>query len=942
MKRNATKSLLLIPLFFLIILVNMGYTRLEDGSSSFKTEEFIEAELGKINGPIAKFSGSNASADNYLMNHYTTSNRLQDPALQELPDISYNIEIPADGDYFIWMRVKVPAFQNMFGNYLSLYIGSDNLYYNACILKRNNDWEWQRVTNLRLKKGIHSIDFKHKDFHLGIDKIFITSTGSDLTGLGANPSREEILKNNFNSPISITYPIPSENEGVGLDFPRPPLEHPRLFLRERDITALKEKTNNPLMKTAWDKIVVSSKVNTDELLDAPVDGMANFSMETIYSIESNALMYVLYKDKDLGRNAIDAMLNFFNTVKFNPSTSDISRIYGRFILSAAIVYDWCYDLLDDTEKKSLISWAETMASKLELGWPIIKQGAVTGHGSEYQLMRDMLSAGIAMYDENKNIYEFAAGRFFKHFVPARTFFYPGGYHHQGSSYGGYRFTTELYATALFDKMGYPAIFGDDQKKVPYYAIYNRRPDGQIMRNGDDYTSGRTNEYWTVYGQSDLLCASLFKDPIVMGEAIREMNGFGKTNDYLFDFLLVDPSVKPEPLDKLPLTKYFPSPLGAMVARTGWELGKNSPTVVASMKIGEYQFLNHQHLDAGQFQLYYKGALATEGGHYDAYGTDHDYNYYKRTISHNTLLIYDPNEKTLRNRVNDGGQYFPNNGSEAPTIDVIKKDHKVATILAHKYGPDSIKPEFSYLKGDITHAYTNKVSQVKRTFVFLNLKEEIHPAALIVFDKVISSNENFKKTWLLHSIEEPVIDGNKTEIIRSKKGYNGKMVNTTLWPAPDDLQISKIGGEGREFEVNGVNYPVINKLPNPETTHNEAGSWRIEVSPKKPAKENYFMNIMQVMENGINELPVKKIDEKSVVGAQIADRVVLFSKNSELLKSPIQFSIKDDKQFKILLTDLAHGKWKVLKDKKVILSDIYVKEDGTLYIDGNKGDYVVTK
>ena len=92
----------------------------------------------------------------------------------------------------------------------------------------------------------------------------------------------------------------------------------------------------------------------------------------------------------------------------------------------------------------------------------------------------------------------------------------------------------------------------------------------------------------------------------------------------------------------------------MVARTGWEMGMDSPVAMAYMRIGE-RWANHHHLDAGTFQLYYKGILAFNPGRYDAYGTEHDYNFNKETISHNGLLIYDPNETMPNNVVNSGGQ-----------------------------------------------------------------------------------------------------------------------------------------------------------------------------------------------------------------------------------------------------------------------------------------------
>jgi hypothetical protein len=916
------------------------------GQESFTTERMIECEQGTLKGSMQKYTGGDASGGIYVMNHYTVTKRLDDPDLQALPDVSYSIDIPSAGDYFLWLRVRVPVSGNkVFGKYLSIYIGTDNSNYNSCIVTVNKSWEWQRVTNLRLKPGKHTLDFKHKDFGFGIDELFLTATGSDLSGLGMNPGREEILKVNRNIMTPITYPPLTEKDGLGLNFPKPPAEHPRLFLRARDIQGLKEKAMNPLMKMAWDKIVAASKEQTDGMLDAPADGLANFTMKTINAIEAKALMYVLYKDKTSGRNAVEAMINFFNTVKFNPSTSDIYRLYGRFMLSGAMVYDWCYDLLTNEEKSVLIGWMETMAAGMEIGGPAIKQGSVTGHASEFQLMRDIMAVAISTYDEKKDMYMLAAGRFFKYWVPVRAFFYPAAYHHQGVAYGGYRFMCELYATALFDRMGFPEIFGKEQKNVPYFALYNRRPDGQIMRDGDDYVSKTTESYWSRNGASDVICASIFKDPVIMGEAMREIKEFGSSGDYLFDFLLADPSLKPLPVDKLPLSRYFPGPLGAMVARTSWESGKKSSTAVVVMKLGEYQFSNHQHLDCGNFQFYYKGALVSEGGYYDAYGSDHDYSYNKRTIAHNSILVNDPDEHFSRLDVNDGGQRFPNGGNEPADLEVlISKGYKVGDLMAHQVGPDHVKPEFTYLKGDLTNAYTTKVQQFQRSFVFLNLNSKEHPAVLVVFDRVTSSNKSFKKTWLLHCIEEPVIKGTNTTIARTQKDYSGKLINTTLLPESENMVISKVGGPGHESEVMGINHPA-RSLPDPLTTSDESGSWRIEVSPKDASVNDLFLNVMQVMDNSTNILPLttNKIISDKMVGTEIADRVVLFSKTGDKLGENIDFTLSGSGKLKVLITDLKDGFWKLEKPGENAKEEYQVTKDGsTLYFSGKAGKYKLTR
>ena len=87
-----------------------------------------------------------------------------------------------------------------------------------------------------------------------------------------------------------------------------------------------------------------------------------------------------------------------------------------------------------------------------------------------------------------------------------------------------------------------------------------------------------------------------------------------------------------------------------------------------------------------------------------------------------------------------------------------------------------------------------------------------PAALIVFDKVVSSDPTFKKFWLLHSIEEPTIEGNRFIVRRTKNGDTGMLQNHVLLPEAGNAQIEKVGGKGKEFWVFGTNYPN-DALPN---------------------------------------------------------------------------------------------------------------------------------
>jgi hypothetical protein len=110
-----------------------------------------------------------------------------------------------------------------------------------------------------------------------------------------------------------------------------------------------------------------------------------------------------------------------------------------------------------------------------------------------------------------------------------------------------------------------------------------------------------------------------------------------------------------------------------------------------------------------------------------------------------------------------------------------------------------------------------------------------PDVFVVFDRVTSTKAQFPKTWLLHSIEEPVIDGNRFTIQHD----GGTLLGYTLLPRQG--RIEKVGGPGKEFLVAGTNYPVQDAP--------EAGAWRIEVKPFSPSRTDYFLHVLCVAEKG---------------------------------------------------------------------------------------------
>lgn len=430
------------------------------------------------------------------------------------------------------------------------------------------------------------------------------------------------------------------------------------------------------------------------------------------------------------------------------------------------------------------------------------------------IMRDMLSAGVALYDEYEEMYDQAAGLFFRDFLPGRNWFYPGGAQHQGVAYGDSRFGSDLYPLFIFDRMGFGNVYHPSQRFVPYHWIYMRRPDGRMMTQSDDFV-------WTPK-LPQILASSYYNDGYILADYLKDEWDFGVLRhatdplDELYVLLWRDPDLESWDLRELPTTRYFGDPFGWMVARTGW----SDDAVIASMQVNVYNFLNHQHQDAGAFQIYYRGTLACDTGLYGGTGGSyvgpHNVNYYKRTIAHNSLLVYDPDEEWSTRgfreieKVNDGGQRFPNGWVAARDLQsFLSADYKTGDVLGWWFGPDTARPDVSYLKGDITEAYSEKVYQVRRSFVFLDLQDKDVPAALVVFDRVVSVDPAFRKYWLLHSVEEPSVGGTVTDIALTRStGWSGRLVNTTLLPEEGNLQIEKVGGPDQRHWVFGESFESL--------------------------------------------------------------------------------------------------------------------------------------
>ena len=747
----------------------------------------------------------------------------------------------------------------------------------------------------------------------------------------------------------------------GVTVPLPPKEHPRVFVRSWEIPALKERMAHEAGRKIISKLKKASVPRTPQEDAAEKDrGFRYYAkMRGLTSkVQLQALEYLVNGDEAQAREAIVSMLDTLKKTNFG-TKNDLSRASGSMLLVGGMIYDWCYDLFTPEERQAYVNEFVRICHTMECHYPPKRTEPIAGHSSEWMILRDLLSCGIAIYDEYPDMYHHVITMLYQDYIPVRNYTYRGHNYHQGSSYFNVRFTNDLNSLWILDKMGAGAIYDPAQQYVLYDMIYRRRPDGQVMPAGDCNPAPRKRPQ--SFSQPAMLAASYYHDPYIAYEYERKPDT--EPHMLMLELLWRDFDLKGKEPSDLPLTRFSGTPYGWMIARTGW--GKNS--VVAEMKVNEQFYGNHQHMDGGAFQIYYKGPLAIDSGSYQGssggYNSPHNKNYFKRTIAHNSLLVYDPSEKfacwnygggdKTEFATNDGGQRMP--GDRWDTCrsfeNLLSEAYTVGKTLAHGYGPDAHAPEYSYLKGDITKAYTSKVEDVRRSFVFLNLEPKGNadlnpegaatdiPAVMIVYDHVVSADPSFKKYWLLHSIEEPQTGTQEFTVMRTKDGDTGKLHCSVLLPEAD---VTKVGGPGKEFWVFGENYPnAATTRPDP---CNERGEWRVEVTPKTAVAEDCFLNVIQVMDNTVTPLPVQKIDGEKVVGAAVGGRTVIFSRDGKALSEEFSFELPKaaGKKVKVLVTDLSAGKWTVINGKKIMEQVDVDPESGSLYFTAAPGKYTLTR
>jgi hypothetical protein len=615
-------------------------------------------------------------------------------------------------------------------------------------------------------------------------------------------------------------------------------------------------------------------------------------------------------------------------VATSPSAGGDYPQAGR-IEAMGTLYDWLFDLMNSTQISSGgMSYREALGSaikatirfreddicgakgKVTENWncsaTTTKPDFISGHS--HQNNSEIAAGLLAIIDEYPELVPLLVAvyrNFVEGFNPAREWISIDGGHHMGWAYGaGYSFLDPI---LLWTKATDVKMIADWQSKLIYPYIYGLRGDMTYPSSGDAFPVGPDRDLVSGFA---LWSALHFSDPY----AGNFYNSWVAKKGYRFsDFVYWKPGFPETSIEALPYSRLFRNS-GQALMRDTWDYPN---ATLLEFKSSSFGSLNHHHLDQNSFTIFYRSPLLLDSGYYDLYGTNHWYNYYIRTIAHNSIAVWDPNEKFLRSGAPKELQPFSNDGGQSlmknthPNLEQIKEggSNHLDGIIRYEY-----TSEYTYASGNASKAYNpDKLDQQNgfvRSILFLRKPPFWEHPIFVVFDSVKTApgKAGLKKSFLLHTATEPEpFGGEKTgpgqfrtsnKIFTIRNGRGMLFAETVL---PEEATIMKIGGRDAggdyRFLVPNGNVVLTNYPPDPTKVNPgqpikgaqliaaapDVGSWRIEVSPAVSSQQDFFLHLLSVADNipSLKPPAARNLTSKTAAAVLIEGRqLIAFNKGEQ--------------------------------------------------------------
>ena len=427
---------------------------------------------------------------------------------------------------------------------------------------------------------------------------------------------------------------------------------------------------------------------------------------------------------------------------------------------------------------------------------------------------------------------------------------------------------------------------ETMRTTGYWQLHSLQPDGSFVPYGDAFGGAGLNT-WQPWTESIDYYARFTRDPALIAYAAhaRQVSVGRAYRPGRFGWGLVlscEPDL-PMPKDYDPehplafIQRHVPTArlfgrksTGFAFFRSSWT---DSDATHVSFKAGDL-FAHHGHYNQGTFTIFKRSALAPITGAYRGYYSAHRLGYYIQTVGVNSLLILAPGEFSTYLRkhkypvdaLSGGQRVVQATGSYSRSVEHWLTDrspgrrYESGNVTACR----SVPGDYDYIAADITAAYNStshaepgnkaKVSHVSRRLVFLH-----KPDAVVIFDRVVSTDKSYRKRWLLHAQSRPrtapakLVQGHPHNGILETPGRHlvttvgeGRLIHQVL--LPDPARVYLIGGPDYAFyaELDGDGSAFTGRnlaLDGGRKPRASQGLWRVEVEPAALRKDDVFLNVL---------------------------------------------------------------------------------------------------
>lgn len=756
-------------------------------------------------------------------------------------------------------------------------------------------------------------------------------------------------------------------------------EHPRIFFRAADIPVLRARARGPLasewrrlkagLETSWNGDAAKLIANADWSHEV----IAAFALGT--ALEADAGARGRYKAKVL--RLADAVLA--------EGTNGTDAEWRARVRALAYVYDWLYGDLSPGERERVRDGIALLYSKIRYS----DAERVAGH-SHYAAMSKVIAllaiwgqaagkgdaflAAEAVHENLVRDYRFYLGYLdaFRWIGTAEGPRDSGGGYYMHWNYGRMYLRYMLFLLqALKTATKNVDLFATERpwlSEVGYHVIYGLRPDFAYFPSGDG-EKGMGNPRADVDPIIAFILAAAYKDGCYQDFGFRVLEWLsvpgkraGDAGVMPWPILFADPSIPRKPIETLPACRAFPR-AGNFVLRSNWAFRGNGneasvpmpDSVVVLFEAMPWYLKNHHHRAFNHFTLFYKGPLAIDSGVYDAYESHHWRNYYTRTIAHNSVTVFmegEVFESSGAKLLNDGGQELKRLGGRSDVqrfADIAAPEFQTGRVPAYE-DADAYTLVVGQT-GDATPAgfsayRRGKVLEFTRYLVFLKKDWGWPRPGVVVFDRVTAGNKGCRKTWHLHTTEEPRIEGRLATVVRrgmaplghtgQMNAYAGKLFVETVYP--ERAEIAAVGGPGREFWVAGANVE-----PQTLATAAEPGAWRIEVTAPGADATEYFLHVLAPDDAEGSRAPpaTRRIESAAMLGVLAGRQVLLFPKRMADVRRA-EYSVEASGPLSHLVAGLARGaKYRAKQNGRAIFQEKTAAESGTVwFVSRGGGDFAI--